>query len=180
MRTHIRISVAILILSSALVMTGGCGNEQDDHTYGKRHMRQNTIKPLNRISSDGKAIPNDGSKSLDHEVNSKRSRISDDQLAHIAESVPGVKSAIVVMNDTDALVGLEIENVGSRKIIEKQVMSALTWQYPEYHYHITASEELRERIKTVSARKTEGYQAQMFNQDIGVLAEAIDLSSIRP
>ncbi|RJE89016.1 hypothetical protein D3P07_13770 [Paenibacillus sp. 1011MAR3C5] len=180
MRMHIRTSLSIVILTGALVMTGGCGNEPDDYTNRDRQIRQNAIKPLNRISSDGNARPDDQTRRPVGEANANPNRINHDQLAHIAESVPGVKSAIAVMNETDVLVGLETENVDNRKIIEKRVMSALTWQYPEYRYHITASDELRERIKSVSTRQKKGYRAYMMNQDIGILADAIDVSSIRP
>ncbi|MFF2885208.1 YhcN/YlaJ family sporulation lipoprotein [Paenibacillus sp. NPDC057967] len=181
MRMHIRTSLSIVIVTSALVMTGGCGNEPDDYTNRDRQIRQNAIKPLNRISSDGKAIPDDHTGRPAGEANATTNRINHDQLAHIAENVPGVKTAIAVMNDTDVLVGLETDhNTGNKRIIEKRVMSALTWQYPEYRYHITASDELRERIKSVSVRQNKGYRAYMRNQDIGILADAIDVSSIRP
>ncbi|REK74516.1 YhcN/YlaJ family sporulation lipoprotein [Paenibacillus paeoniae] len=179
MRMPIRTSLSIVILSSALVLGGGCGNEPDDYTNRERNVKQNAIKPLNRITSDGKATPDDGARAPIAETNPKQNRINHDQLAHIAESVPGVESAIAVMNDTDVLVGLQIENIGKRKMIEKQVTSALNWQYPEYRYHITANDELRERIRSVSARVQNGYHAQMLNQDIGILADTIDVSSIR-
>lgn len=176
MKMNIRTSLSIVILAGTLAITGGCGNEPDDYNYGKRTVKQNAIKPLNRISSDGKAMPGDHIRGA--EVTPNSSRINHEQLARIAAGVSGVNHAIAVMNDTDVLVGIEV--TGNKRIVEKRVMSTLSRQYPEYRYHITASDELRERIKAVSTRQGKGYRPYMLNQDIGVLADAIDVTSIRP
>ncbi|RJX39291.1 hypothetical protein D3P09_07525 [Paenibacillus pinisoli] len=176
MKRHIRSALSLVILAGALAMAGGCGNEPDDYSYGKRTVKQNAIKPLNRISPDGKAMPHDQMRSS--EAKPSPSRINHEQLARIAAGVSGVNHAIAVMNETDVLVGIEV--TGNKRIVEKRVMSTLSRQYPEYRYHITASDELRERIKAVGNRQGKGYRPYMLNQDIGVLADAIDVSSVRP
>jgi len=178
MKMNIRTSLSIVILAGALAITGGCGNEPDDYSYGKRTVKQNAIKPLNRISSDSKAKSSDQMRGAEAKPNS--SRINHEQLARIAAGVSGVNQAIAVMNETDVLVGIEVGNTGNKRIVEKRVMSTLSRQYPEYRYHITASDELRERIKAVSTRQGKGYRPYMLNQDIGILADAIDVSSTRP
>lgn len=176
MKMNIRTSLSIVILAGALAITGGCGNEPDDYSYGKRTVKQNAIKPLNRISSDGKAMSDDQMRGA--EAKQSSSRINHEQLARIAAGVSGVNQAIAVMNETDVLVGIEV--TGNKRIVEKRVMSTLSRQYPEYRYHITASDELRERIKAISTRQGKGYRPYMLNQDIGVLADAIDVTSLRP
>lgn len=148
MRSKFSIALSALVLSGALAIAGGCGNADElEH------------------SSKNKA----GIK-----VDRSEGRIQAHQLARIVEQVPGVERADVAMNGEDVLVGIEVDNPGKESIVEKQVVSALLWQYSEYHYHVTSNETLREKIKTVGAKKAGGYQAQMFNQDIKALANAID------
>ena len=75
-------------------------------------------------------------------------RVTPSQLAAIAENVPFVESAVVLMTDSDVAVGITLQQNGNRRIVEKQVISALHAQYGEYNYHVTADAQLYRIIQT--------------------------------
>ncbi|MCR2807958.1 YhcN/YlaJ family sporulation lipoprotein [Paenibacillus soyae] len=183
MKREISLALSVLLLSTALV--SGCGrnddgNGLDDNQANDNHneVRQNALMPNNQTPQGGyRATPDDSVRTPGEGANAHSARINADQLADIAEQVPGVERADIAMNTDDVLVGIEVDNVGKRRIIEKQVTSALHWQYPEYRYHVTSDEALRDKIKAAGARK-KGIQAQMFNQDIDALAQMIDRETL--
>lgn len=181
MKTKISLALSVLLLSSAL--SGGCANDNDgnrinDDNNNNNELRQNALTPMNQTPPGGyRATPDDSVRPPEAGTDGPAERINADQLAQIAEQVPGVEQADIAMNTADVLVGIEVDNLGKRHIIEKQVTSALHWQYPEYSYHVTSDETLRSKIKAAGARK-KGLQAQMFNQDIDALAQAIDRETL--
>jgi hypothetical protein len=180
MKTKISLAMSVLLLSSALA--SGCGNNNDGNRMNDNNnnneLRQNALTPMNEIPPGGyPATPDDSVRPPGAGTNGTAQRINADQLARIAEQVPGVERADIAMNTEDVLVGIEVDNLGKRRIIEKQVTSALLWQYPEYSYHVTSAETLRSKIKAAGSRK-KGIQAQMFDQDIDALAHAIDRETL--
>lgn len=174
MRTYLTLNRCLLVLGGILAIIGGCSNSgapdpiERQGEYQERSLRQNALTPRGNVPTE--------------EMGNRRlNRIQSDQLARIVEQVPGVERAQLAMNATDVLVGIEVDNPGKRRIIEKQVFSALIWQYSEYNYHVTSDEKLLEKIKSVNARKADGKDAQMINRDIEALARSIDYnSSFRP
>lgn len=189
MRTRIAITLSALLLSSGLSLAAGCGNGIADNNGNGAgtadNVRQNALRPLsNDPPGEFNATPDDNNRIPGTALNGNgqgAARISESQLARIAEQVPGVERADVAMNGTDVLVGIELDdNASNRRIVEKQVNSALLWQYAEYRYHVTSDEALRSKIRAAGGRKSNGgYSMQMFDQDIKALARTIDQSATR-
>lgn len=188
MRTRITLTLSALLLSGSLSLASGCGNGNTDNNLNETgtegNVRQNAIRPLSNAPPGGYNATADDNNQIPGAVlngNEQGARISEAQLARIAEQVPGVERADIAMNGTDVLVGIELDdNASNRRIVEKQVTSALLWQYAEYRYHVTSDEALRSKIKSAGGRKSDGsYSAQMFDQDIKALARRIDQSMTR-
>ncbi|GKU80262.1 YhcN/YlaJ family sporulation lipoprotein [Paenibacillus sp. L3-i20] len=180
MQLHVKRAVSALLLGGILVVSGGCG------MGGANNEGQGTVKPNTFVSptrlpyTAHKTVPEDKNKlHMRSQSNMGEGRINRDQLVRIVEQVPGVENADIAMSYSEVLVGIGIDNIGKRKIIEKQVYSALQWQYPEYNYYVTSDVELHEKIKAVNVRAAKGYNVQMYEQDISALARAIAHSLTR-
>ncbi|MEK3884142.1 YhcN/YlaJ family sporulation lipoprotein [Paenibacillus sp. PL2-23] len=172
MRSKWMVSLSALLLTGALA--GGCGHYDGNRSDSDNELRQNKRGEAEMLSSgDYPPRPADSVRTPGVMESGQGERINAEQLAHIAEQVPGVERAAVAMNTTDVLVGIEVDNTGKRRILEKQVMSALHWQYPEYRYHVTSDEMYCGKIKATASRKN-GIEAQMYNQDIEILSRSID------
>ncbi|RIX52974.1 hypothetical protein D3P08_09975 [Paenibacillus nanensis] len=185
MKTRVSLTLSALLLCGGLSLASGCGNGNADNQNNgmeARGVRPNALTPSNHTPPGGyKATPDDRNQMPGTVQNgtNQGARVNEAQLAHIAEQVPGVERADVAMNGTDVLVGIELDNSGSRGIVEKRVTSALYWQYGEYRYHVTTDEDLRSKIKSISGRKNGGYNALMFDRDIQSLASQIDQLTTR-
>ncbi|MFD0590810.1 YhcN/YlaJ family sporulation lipoprotein [Paenibacillus sp. GCM10027627] len=169
MRTEAKLACAVLLLTGSLMTAGGC-------SYAKNTENNLTTRQHSRGQADMIQVPEEARK---HRANGEL-RVTPDQLARIAEQVPGVDKANIVMNDRDVLVGIEVDDIGKRKIIEKQVTSALHWQYAEFDYHVTADETLRNKIISVSSKTAKGHERKdLLNRDIDALAKVIDQSIVK-
>ncbi|MBH5319281.1 YhcN/YlaJ family sporulation lipoprotein [Paenibacillus sp. GSMTC-2017] len=181
MKIHVKTVMSALLLGGILATASGCTSGQTNHN------ERGTVKPNGFATPSqmphvaNKTTPNDKHKlHLSSKNYDEVGRINRNQLARIVVQVPGVEHADVVMNSTDVLVGIGIDNIGKRKIIEKQVYSALQWQYPEYKYYVTSDEELHKKIIAVNERAENGYNTQLFDQDISAIAKAIAYSQTKP
>lgn len=181
MRTRVTLTLSALLLCGGMSLASGCGNENtgNNGTGTADGVRPNALGLLNNAPPGGyNATPNDRNRipNAAANENGQVARINEAMLARIAEQVPGVERADIAMNGTEVLVGIELDNADNRHIVEKRVISALQWQYPEYRYHATSDETLRMKIKSARQRKTGNYRAQMYDQDIKALARTIDQS----
>lgn len=164
---------ATLILSGALALQTGCGDGRDsrDESGAMREAKEGTgnrqgIGQLSMRSEDGGVA-----------------RVGSDQLIRIAEQVPGVEDAILAISGKDVVVGIQVANEGTKRIAEKQVVSQLMWQYPEYDYYVTADSELYNRVRTASQNQTTGqYRIKSVASDneISSIVDAIARKSFRP
>lgn len=162
------IAASMLVLSIGTALAG-CA---DANTVRQNAMQ--TREDAQRLAAE--ALPGDS-----REFNGKKVNMNDDaakasQLANRAELVNGVKAADVKLYGSDALVGIEVENIGKRGIIEKQVYSALRIQYPVYRLHITSDQTLRDKIKELTGKPSKSGRMKSLSSEMSVLIKAIDQS----
>nr|WP_243864731.1 YhcN/YlaJ family sporulation lipoprotein [Paenibacillus castaneae] len=102
------------------------------------------------------------------------------QLVNRAELVSGVKKATVVVNNNDAIVGIDVDNTGKKAIIEKQVHSALKTQYPQYNIHVTSDPNLHERIRSIDGTHSMEHPVKTLGSDVTLLIRDIGNAVTRP
>lgn len=95
------------------------------------------------------------------------------QLANRAKQVSGVKKATVVIHNKDAIVGLDVDNIGKKAIIEKQVHAALKGQYPEYNIHVTSDQGMHKKIQTMNTSMTNGHPLKTLANDVTIMIRDI-------
>ncbi|WP_214630477.1 YhcN/YlaJ family sporulation lipoprotein [Paenibacillus agaridevorans] len=156
----------VLLLFGILALQSGCGDTAPERRdgYGARSPEATKgIGPLGLRSQNGTA------------------RVGSEQLTRIAEQVPGVEGAIVALNGDTVVVGLSVDDSGKRRIVEKQVMSQLLWQYPEYDYYVTSDESLVERVRSANRNGGQyGMQSIAMNDEISAIADEIARTMIKP
>lgn len=150
MKRSIKLAAALSALGLSLTATTGCGDTGNNYGALENGRRSHYVSP-EALNEHGDRPPlsyrnNDGPKAL-NETNAG-TRVTPSQLAAIAEGVPSVESAVVLMTDSDVAVGITLQQNGNRRIIEKQVISALHSQYGEYNYHVTADAQLYRIIQS--------------------------------
>jgi Sporulation lipoprotein YhcN/YlaJ (Spore_YhcN_YlaJ). len=165
------------LLIPGLLSAGGCGGASNSH-----------IEPYEADSPGGyqETIPN-GTGERPARMNGTApgpsdGRVNGQDLARIAEQVPGVERAKVYMNGGEVIVGLRLNDTGARKqdVVEKQVQSALSWQYAEYDYYVTADKKLNEQIDTLLTSRAAGYKAQAAAADAQAIIQDIARTMTRP
>lgn len=176
-----------LALSALLAVTSGCGAANNEDGVSQNNYRGHSVDPKALSAQDDRpplsyrTVPDEAGEG--QRSREPHHRVNDEQLATIAEGVPGVEHAKVLMNDVDVVVGIQVDDTGKRQIVEKQVYSALRWQYPEYNYHVTADDTLFEQIKTADSgagRSGERVRMQALNDQMEVIIRAIARSMTRP
>lgn len=102
------------------------------------------------------------------------------QLADRARLVSGVKKATVVVNNKDAIVGIDVNNVGKKATIEKQVHAALKNQYPHYNIHVTSDPNLHKRINTMNVNMGSAHPVKTLANDVAIMIRDIGAAVTRP
>ncbi|MHA6483181.1 YhcN/YlaJ family sporulation lipoprotein [Paenibacillus sp. strain BS8-2] len=164
---------AMLLLSSALALQTGCGDRVDNQ-------RSTDLMPNHAANSN--ASRGIGQLSMRSQTGGT-ARVGSEQLIRIAEQVPGVEKAILAMNDNQVVVGIQVDDQGKRKIAEKQVVSQLMWQYPEYDYYVTSNNDLFDRVRTASQNQMKGqYRTRSVTSDkeISSIVDEIAKQSVKP
>ncbi len=164
---------AMLLLTGALALQTGCGDVNDDR------VKTGAMRESQSGNGNQQGIGQLGMRS----ANGGTARVGSDQLIRIAEQVPGVEDAILAMSGNDVVVGIQVDNEGKRRIAEKQVVSQLMWQYPEYDYYVTSDSELYNRVRTASRNQTTGqYRTKSVASDneISSIVDAIARKSVKP
>lgn len=96
-----------------------------------------------------------------------------DQLANVARQVGGVKEATVVLHEKEAIVGIDVDNMGKKNIIEKQVYNVLKTQYPEFNIHVTSQQDVHQKIKSLNTNLSKGHPIKSLANDIALIVRDI-------
>ncbi|GEM_PF-2414725 len=162
MKRSIKLVVDLSLLGLITITAAGCGDtgnnygdkyESMENGRGSHYVSPEALNdlgdraPLTYRNNGAPKALNEGQPDLDNGMNAG-TRVTPSQLAAIAENVPSVESAVVLMTDSDVAVGITLQQNGNRRIVEKQVISALHAQYGEYNYHVTADAQLYRIIQT--------------------------------
>lgn len=141
------------VVTSFMVVVLGCSLAAcgQNHTVNENAMRAKN----NRNRLESKSLPN--GLELSHSAK---------QLANRADQVTGVNKATVVLHKKEALVGLDVSDMGKRAIIEKQVYAALKGQYPVYNIHVTAERGIHDKIGKLDNGLTNGHPIKTFAHDV--------------
>ncbi|MHA7965621.1 YhcN/YlaJ family sporulation lipoprotein [Paenibacillus sp. CAU 1782] len=173
MKRSIKLGASLSMLGLILAATAGCGDTGNNYGNNYESLQdgrrshyvspealndQGDRPPLSYRDNGSPRALNDGQPGLNgrqqplgtgmENGSNAGTRVTPSQLAAIAEAVPAVESAVVLMTDTDVAVGITLQQNGNRRIIEKQVISALHSQYGEYNYHVTADAQLYRIIQS--------------------------------
>ncbi|OMF32138.1 hypothetical protein BK133_14925 [Paenibacillus sp. FSL H8-0548] len=142
----------------------------DNRHYGtnRNYGTDGTYSPNSAYAPNG--INNN---TMDGRVTGNNSSIGAEQLVDRAEKVSGVKKATVVLHNKDAIVGLDIDNVGKKSIIEKQVYAALKGQYPQYDIHVTSDQGMHQKIRSMNTDMTSGHPIKTLANDINIMIRDI-------
>nr|WP_262985695.1 YhcN/YlaJ family sporulation lipoprotein [Paenibacillus sp. PL91] len=141
---------------------------------------------LNRVGD--RIVPN-GMKTTDRKINAMDNRmLSTDpdplkgagQLENRAEMVNGVEEATVIVNNKDAIVGIDVDNTGKKAIIEKQVYAALKGQYPAYNIHVTSDQNMHQKIKSMNVNLTNGHPIKTLANDVSTMIRDISNAVTAP
>lgn len=162
-----------LLVSSAGL--SGCGDAGNNYSMTENGERSHYIHP-NALEAPGDLPP------LSYGKRNRVARVTPDQLASIAEAAPGVETAVVLMNQNDVAVGIKLDQGSDRGIAEKQVLSALHWQYAEYNYHVTADERLIRIIQDgdqEALNSADPTRVAALNQTVGELVDEIAKTHVR-
>lgn len=99
-------------------------------------------------------------------------------MEEIAMNVLGVASATAIMNESDLIIGLRLNNITrSRKAIEQEVKIALTRQAPGYTIYVTSNRRLYDRIRLLRDQLRKGYQMQNLHNNMNAIIHEITASS---
>ena len=165
MMMPLRNAAVTLLLAGVLALQSGCGDAASYRTNDRsmpgapQEIKSNGVGPMSMRSLSGGAA-----------------RVGRDQLTRIAEQVPGVEQAVVAMNDEEVVVGIVVDSDSKRRIAEKQVVSQLLWQYPEYDYFVTSDQKLVDRVRAANQNQSVGqYQTRSVdsNNEITSIADEI-------
>jgi YhcN/YlaJ family sporulation lipoprotein len=89
------------------------------------------------------------------------------RLARVAESVPEVKHATVVVTHTTAIVGLDLKSVNDEDEVFKEVAARLDKEDARIHtVRVTSNKETVERIKQVAGGIADGKPVSEFSREI--------------
>lgn len=168
-----RNTAALLVLSGVLASQTGCGDITDNLDGAGVEMY-----------STPEAGKRQGTGQVDMKsANGGAARVGSEQLIRIAEQVPGVDHAILAVSGNEVVIGIQVDNQDKSRIAEKQVVSQLMWQYPEYNYYVTADTELFDRVRTASQNQSAGqYRTRSVTSDneISSIVDEIARRSVRP
>ncbi|WP_054023547.1 YhcN/YlaJ family sporulation lipoprotein [Bacillus sp. FJAT-28004] len=149
-------------------------NNLDNRAYGVDPLLNNNNNyPYSANRTYG--VDGDGMNGIDgsiHKYGVDHNK-SASQLANRAKSVSGVKKATVVIHNKDAIVGLDVDNIGKKAIIEKQVHAALKGQYPEYNFHVTSDQGMHKKIQTMNTSMTNGHPLKTLANDVTTIIRDI-------
>ena len=162
-------------LTSLILLSSACGQTAKNQSINrvKKLSEPNTIQQL----ADG--TPYEQRFVEPRALEDGRGRINQEQMKQVVLRMNGIQAAEIVMHNNDVLVGIQIDNSGKKKIIEKQTLSSLSWQYPAYKFYVTSDDQLRSRLASFK-EAAPGMHAQAASQDIGALINAISQSMAVP
>ncbi len=140
----------VALLSAALLATGACGKTSSVKNKGdvRPLSEPNTVQQLDNGEPYVQPLTD---QSVDEDGDGNRGRIDQPLMKKLVNTLNGVQASEVVIFGRDVLIGVELDNMGKRKINEKQIFSSLTWQYPEYNYYITSNEQYRSQIASLES-----------------------------
>lgn len=147
--------LGIAIACTALVLSlTACGtydrNRNDNRTNGVRPQSVHdnaTTGDRNLNNLDGRDTMMNGQSMNDQQK----------RLVNSVRRVEGVNDATVVVNGQDIIVGIDVDNVGRREEVVKNVKKALQNDHNGYNVHVTAERAMHDRIRTI--------HGQMGNND---------------
>jgi YhcN/YlaJ family sporulation lipoprotein len=150
-------------------------------------VKENTMRVKNDLNRVGERIVPNGTKTTDRKINAMNTRMYSidplkgaGQLENRAERVSGVKEATVVVHNKEAIVGLDIDNIGKKAIIEKQVYAALKGQYPAYNIHITSDGNMHQKLKSMNKNVTNGHPIKTLANDVAIMIRDISNAATAP
>lgn len=89
-----------------------------------------------------------------------------DQVAHVADQVPGVQGATAIVRGNDIVVGINTratnQTATQRQVIERQVYSSVHAIAPRHNIRISSDATMVTRIRTL-AQNVRGYGQEMTN-----------------
>ncbi|MEF2247049.1 MULTISPECIES: YhcN/YlaJ family sporulation lipoprotein [unclassified Paenibacillus] len=162
-------------LTSLILLSCACGQTAKNQSINrvKKLSEPNTIQQL----ADG--TPYEQRFAQPKATEDGRGRINQEQMKQVVLRMNGIQAAEVVMHNNDVLVGIQVDNNGKQKMVEKQTLSSLSWQYPTYKFYVTSDDQLRSKLAAFKVAAP-GMHAQSVSQDLGALINAISQSMAAP
>ncbi len=162
--------VGTLVLCLALVLTAaGCNTSNDGNTT-----RQGQSKQYKARSTAHRTVKNEAKPSTDQKVS--------DEIAKRVSGVKGVSKATVIVQNHDAIVGIDVKAGEDVKKVEQQVRREAERAESGYKVHVTSDRKLHTRIQSIRAqmKPLDGHPIRNFTEDVGTLIRDIGRTATAP
>ncbi|GGD75478.1 YhcN/YlaJ family sporulation lipoprotein [Paenibacillus nasutitermitis] len=136
-------------------------NEMNRSINGNQHLMDGTNHSMNGTHSMNNSAPNSQSANL----------TASERIAKRVSAINGVDKATVILNNRDAVVGVDLKQGANKAAVEKNIMQAVKRIEPKYAVHITTDKKLHTRIRTLHSQMVplDGHPIRNLSEDIGTL-----------
>jgi len=176
MKRHWPQFFAVAVLTSLILLSSACGQSERDRKINRinKLSEPNTMQQLaDGTPYEQRFVPNAA-------LEDGRGRINQEQMKQVVLRMNGVQSAEVVMHNNDVLVGIQVDNNGKTKTIEKQTLSSLSWQYPTYNFYVTADEQIRSQLAIIESSAPPHDRSLSLQQDISEIMNTMSQRMAAP
>nr|WP_281423180.1 YhcN/YlaJ family sporulation lipoprotein [Paenibacillus oenotherae] len=102
-------------------------------------------------------------------------------LKHVS-AINGVDKATVVINNRDAIIGIDVKAGANTADVARKVKAEAKKLEPKYNVHVTADKNMHSRIRGMQRQMVplDGHPVRNFTEDIGILIRDIGRAVTAP
>jgi len=173
---------AVLVLSVSLVLAStGCATKHNNNVKTNNYKAHSTEKrsimngtsPMDgtRHTVDGTRHNVDGSHPMNKSTHQSANLTVSEKIAKHVSAVSGVDKATVILNNRDAVVGIDLKSGANKAAVEQKVMQAVKRVEPNYAVHVTTDKKLHTRIRSLHGQMVplDGHPIRNLSEDVGTL-----------
>lgn len=153
----------------------------DGALNGTDRMGSRALTDMNRTADNRQPALDGTGNRANNGIENPNDNVSGRLLKHVS-SVKGVSKATVVINNRDAIVGVDCKAGENTAAVAQRVRNTVKKLEPSYKVHVTADKNLHTRLQGMQRqmRPLDGHPVRNLTEDIGTLIRDIGRAVTAP